>query len=128
VVPIIGRGTTLLQPIWVHDMVRCLTAILDGGDRFLGRVTTIGGPQQLTYEQIVETIISLLGVKRWRVHVPLAIMKPLVQLGELILPYPPITSAELTMLELDNVTERDAVNKQFGFDPLPLREGIDYVR
>lgn len=128
VVPIIGPGTTLLQPIWVHDVVRCLVAILDGGDKFMGRETTIGGPQQLTYEQIVETIISVLGVKRWRTHVPLTLMKPLVRLGERVLPYPPITSAELTMLAIDNVAEPDAVMKQFGFDPLPLREGIDYVR
>ncbi|TAK27184.1 MAG: NAD-dependent epimerase/dehydratase family protein [Chloroflexota bacterium] len=128
VVPIIGRGTTRLQPIWVHDVVRCLVAILDRGDSFLGRETTVGGPQQLTYEQIVDTIISVLDVKRWRVHVPLSIMKPLVRLGERVLPYPPITSAELGMLELDNIAAPDAVKEQFGFDPLPLREGIDYVR
>jgi NADH dehydrogenase len=41
---------------------------------------------------------------------------------------PPITKDELDALGLDNITNPDAVEKQFGFKPLPIREGLSYLQ
>jgi NADH dehydrogenase len=44
-----------------------------------------------------------------------------------ILKNPPITKGELKSLELDTITDLDAVEKQFGFKPLPLSKGLGFL-
>ncbi|MDP2953009.1 MAG: complex I NDUFA9 subunit family protein, partial [Chloroflexota bacterium] len=127
IVPIVGSGKTKFQMIWVEDTARCLAMVLED-DRTLGKTIPIGGPEHLSYEEIVDIIIQTLGARRLKVHVPLFVMRPMVWLMERFLSRPPITSGQLAMLALDNITELDAVERAFGFKPTPLREGIGYLR
>ena len=55
-------------------------------------------------------------------------MRPVVWLMERLLPQPPLTSQQLKMLDRDNITELDAVEKWFGFRPTPLGQEIGYIR
>lgn len=125
VVPIAGDGRSKFQPLWVEDLVSCIVASLDGGahDR---EIVEVGGPEQFTYEELVDEVMRELGVSRRKVHVPLALMKLLARLMG-VLPRPPVTVEQLKMLALDNVTEPDAVQKAFGFPPRRLADGIGYV-
>ncbi len=125
VVPIAGDGRSKFQPLWVEDLVSCIVASLDGGahDR---EIVEVGGPEQFTYEELVDEVMRELGVSRRKVHVPLALMKPLAAVMG-VLPRPPVTVEQLKMLALDNVTEPDAVQKAFGFPPRRLADGIGYV-
>ncbi len=41
---------------------------------------------------------------------------------ELALPRPPITRAAIGLFAFDNVTDRDAVERNFGFQPMSLRD------
>lgn len=126
-VPIIGSGRTRLQPIAVADTARCLAQALEEGAT-LGRSIDLGGPEHLTYEEMVDAIISALGRRRLKVHVPVALMRPAVWALERLLPRPPLTRGQLKMLNIDNVTQPEAVERAFGFKPLPFRQGLGYLR
>jgi len=127
VVPIAGDGKTRFQPIWVEDDVTCLAHCLKDGvhDR---EVLEIGGPEHLTYEEMVDLVMATLGTQRLKAHVPLFLMRPIVAVMEFALPKPPVTREQLKMLAIDNITALDAVERQFGFKPQPLAEGLDYLK
>jgi len=126
-VPIAGDGKTRFQPIWIEDVVTCLVECLRDGVHD-NAVVEIGGPEQLTYEEMVDLVARVLGKRRLKVHVPLFLMRPLVSLMEFALPKPPVTREQLKMLAIDNVTEADAVPRQFGFRPKRLADGLDHLK
>tara|TARA_B100000315_G_scaffold69103_1_gene62950 strand:+ start:574 stop:1461 length:888 start_codon:yes stop_codon:yes gene_type:complete len=124
--PIPGSGKTRFQPIWVEDTVSCVLQALKGEKS--GQTCELGGPEHLTYEQILDAVIDTLGAKCIKVHLPLPLMRLAVMVMEKILSSPSVTSGELKQLEVDNVTDLNAVERQFGFKPLALSQGLGYLK
>lgn len=77
VVPIIGNGQTRFQVLDVRDVVRCVLQIIAEG-RFSRKLLSIGGPEALRYEEIVERVLAALGVRKPKVRVPRRLMRWLV--------------------------------------------------
>ena len=125
-VPIIGSGKTRFQPIWVEDVADCIVRAL-GNQDLAGRLIEVGGPEQYTYEELVDLVMDTLNIHRPKVHVPVAFMRPAVALMPLVYRDPPITSGQLAMINLDSVAEPDVVQRVFGFQPARLRDKLGYV-
>jgi nucleoside-diphosphate-sugar epimerase len=126
VVPVVGDGRALFQPIAVADLARIVTLCIERGPS--GAIHEVGGPDQLTYEQIIDIIKAETGRHRRNVHVPVGAMLPLATLFEKVLPNPPVTPGQLRLLEKQNVTRPDAVVSQFGFAPLSFADNCEYLQ
>ena len=126
-VPVAGTGKTRFQPIWVEDLVTCIVACVEE-DAHCGEVLEVGGPEHLSYDQMVDIVKEALGKSRVKLHVPLSVMRPLARVMEWALTKPPVTREQLKMLSLDNVTGTDAVMKSFGVQPRRLADTLDYIR
>ena len=87
VTPIIGSGKTAFQPIHVEDAARCATLALRN-EKLLGQVLEVGGPDRLSYREIVNAIIRSLGVRRIKARVPVGLMKLAAPLLGVIAPPP----------------------------------------
>jgi NADH dehydrogenase len=127
VVPVIGTGRNRFQPIHVEDVARCLVLAMGRGD-LKGKTVEIGGPEQLSYNEIVGLLASTLQKRRFRFHVPSQLVWPNVMLMQKLLPKPPLNTEELRMLSIRNVAELDTVEKVFGFKPRPVGDNIDFVK
>ena len=127
VVPVAGDGKTKFQPLWVEDLVTCIVACLDE-DAHGGQTLEVGGPEHLTYEDILDIVKEALGKSRLKAHVPLAVMRPLAQMMEWVLPKPPVTRDQLKMLALDNIAETDSMMRSFGVQPRRLADSLDYIK
>lgn len=127
VVPIVGDGRTSFQPIAVEDTARIVVECVERGpDR---RVHDIGGPDHLSYEEIIDIIRRELGVRRLKVHLPVVAMVPAAAVMERVFPRkPPITRGQLRLLEKHNITRLDAVPADFGFRPLAFAENCGYLQ
>ena len=55
------------------------------------------------------------------------LMRPLVWGLERLLSQPPVTLGMLAMLNRDNITDLDAVERIFGFKPTPLKADISHL-
>ena len=55
-----GDGSVQLQPLWVEDLTTCLTWALEDQDT-LDRTIDIGGPEYLTFQQIIDALMEALG-------------------------------------------------------------------
>ncbi len=125
-VPVISTGRNRLQPIWVDDVAQCIALSLSRHD--LQRHTLeLGGPEQLSYNEIVTIISRVMGKRRMRLHIPTWLMRINVAIMDLFMSRPPINSEMLKMLRVRNVAEVDTVEQTFGFTPTGLEEGIDFV-
>jgi NADH dehydrogenase len=115
VVPVVGDGRYLLQPVWIEDVAEAFAVAVERAD--LGGSYDIAGPEPLSWDRMLDELESALSVRRARVHVPL----PLVRVGALaglVLPeLAPITPEQLQMLLEGNVTSGNAIATAFGIMP-----------
>lgn len=126
VLPVPGTGETSFQPIWVGDVVTCLLRSLKT-EEALGRTIPIGGPEHLTLEEILDLILRCLRVRRHKVHVPLPLVAVALRSVSLLRPHARLGAGHLDLLQIGNITSPDAVKRAFGFQPMPLAEGIGYI-
>lgn len=125
-VPVVGSGRNRLQPIAAEDMARCIALAVDRAD-LKGKTVEVGGPHQLSYNEIVGIVARTMDKHVLRIHLPVWVMY-LVTVAMRLLPRPPVTTDQLRLLSIRNVAEPDVVEKTFGFTPRPLEGNIDYVR
>jgi NADH dehydrogenase len=120
-----GTGKTMLQPIWVGDVASCLLRALDD-DELLDRTIAIGGPQHLTYEEIADQVGKMMNLPLVKVHLSRCatgwVARVLEALGRN--PFPGYRHLEL--LDVGTITAPDAVKRIFGFQPMPVIEGVAY--
>jgi NADH dehydrogenase len=120
-----GTGQTMLQPIWVGDVASCVLRCLRD-EEVLDRTIPIGGPQHLTYEEIADQVAQMLNLPRARIHLSLRTVRWLARLLEGTGGSPFVGYRHLELLEVGTITAPDAVRRSFGFQPMPLTEGIAY--
>ncbi|MBX6351333.1 MAG: NAD(P)H-binding protein [Clostridia bacterium] len=122
-----GGGRTRLQPIAADDAARCVALSLAREDT-LSATIEIGGPEHLSYREVVERVLSALGWRRTLVPVPFGLVR-VASFAMQVLPDPPVTPAELAELARDGVTDLQAVAGRFGFRPQAMTpEALGYVR
>ena len=120
-VPVPGDGSVRLQLVWVEDVVRCIMQLAD--DNRPGQFP-IGGPDQLTYDEVLDTIGLGLGKRRVRkVHLPVPVFSAQARVMS-VLPNPPLTPAALELFASDNTTTVDAIEQQFNFHPRGFDEHV----
>ena len=117
--PISGSGAAEFQPIWAHDVARCVVADLDsdgGGD---SARYELAGPETLTYEQMGRLIARSVGRRRPTVNVPLNVVRLGLQgvrrfVGEAAF----ATWEEAELMEVPMVSQRgDADVRALGVEP-----------
>ena len=121
VMPVPGNGKLLLQMVWVEDVARCLVELVrDEGRR--NADYPVGGPEHLRYDEVLDLIGEAIGKKRVRkIHLPFGLVRTQARLMQ-VLPRPPVTPAALELLESDNATSLDSIQREFGFEPRSIRE------
>ena len=120
-----GTGKTLLQPIWVGDVVSCLVRALRD-DGVLDRTIPLGGPQHLSAEEIADQIAQMLNLPRVKIHLSGRVIGWAARLLEGLDRNPFVGYRHLELLEVGTITAPDAVRRTFGFQPMPLVEGVAY--
>ncbi len=129
VTPVIGDGNNMFQPIHLNDVAASFIRALDDPATTGGQTYELGGPEQLSYEEMLDEIGKALGKQKRKVHIPPSLMNIAVSImNPLPLIEPPVTKDQLKMLKLDNTTDANATPNLIGHDPTPFRGNIDYIQ
>lgn len=123
VIPIPGDGKSKLQPIYINDWTNCMLKVLASPDSFKG-IFEIGGPQQLTYNEIVKDLADVMKSKKTITHIPMGLMKFGALIAEKTIPFLPVSSEQLRLLETDNICDSHSVEKNFGFKPIKYKDAL----
>lgn len=105
-VPLVGKGTARLQPVYVGDVARAVVAVLaqPGTAR---SVFELGGPHVYTYREIVALVLREIDRRKPVIGLPAGLMKLGGFFAE-FLPVPPITRDQADLLTRDNVVSASA--------------------
>lgn len=122
VVPVLGSGRSRFMPVHLDDVFNAVHQTLQRDD-VLGATYEIGGPDVVTYDEMMAAVAEVLRLKRWAVHVPLPVAWGMVRLFAL-LPNPPITLDEFESLLRDNVCDNTKVRQTFHLSLRPLRVAL----
>lgn len=118
VVPVMGAGEGLLQPIAVEQVAAAFAGALEG-PASVGRVYDLAGPERLTFNQVLDAILAAQGRRRLKLHLPLPLARVPAALLERLFPAllrrpPPLNRDQLLMLAEDNIGEPAAADRDFG--------------
>jgi len=125
-VPVMGPGNGRLQPVWLEDVATCFVRALEKQEA-VGKAYDLGGPKQYTFNELLDAVAGLVGKKSRRVHIPLSVARPAAAAMELLLPKPPITRDQITMLEQSNICDISSMTDELGVEPSALEDAFpDY--
>jgi uncharacterized protein YbjT (DUF2867 family) len=119
VYPMPAGGRTRFQPLAIEDLATCIVRSLRGDQ--IGAALDIGGPDVLTFSDVVRTVMTVLGKKRRMVSVPVWAARPFA-LVQGLRKEPLVTNQQLDMVVLDNTCAPDSVEEAFGFRPVRMAD------
>ncbi|MBI5575526.1 MAG: complex I NDUFA9 subunit family protein [Deltaproteobacteria bacterium] len=116
--PVPGNGEYLMQPVFVGDVAKGFA------DSFLrpeteGRSFDVGGPERLSYNELLDRVAAGKGRRARKVHVPLSILRPVVRRMQRYGKFP-LTTDQLEMLLAGNVCDSGPFYSAYDFAPFPL--------
>jgi NADH dehydrogenase len=130
VVPVSGRGQALCQPIWAEDVADCAMAVLrddrsQGGNHAPRNGASseryeLAGPETLSYDDVIRTVLSASGRERPLLHVPTPVVSRTLRAfehvaGESV----PVTWDEAELLEANLIAKDGTADAQaLGATPL----------
>jgi NADH dehydrogenase len=105
--PLIGGGTTRMQPVYVGDVATAIADAVDGKAK-AGATYELGGPELLTMREIMETILKITDRDRMLLSLPFGLAK----LQSVFLQFAPgalkLTPDQVELLRNDNVVSEAA--------------------
>lgn len=120
ILPAVGGGHTKFQPVFVADVAQAALKALSLPE-VPGRTYELGGPEVMTFRQILEWLLSVLGRDRMIVNVPFAIADLQASVLQQ-LPSPLLTRDQVLQLRSDNVVAPDAEGlAELGVAPTPMQ-------
>jgi NADH dehydrogenase len=119
VYPMVARGRNRFQPLWIEDLARGIVACLRGAAE--NQTLDLGGPEVLTFSDIVNLVMDALGKRRRTVSLPVWAARPFAAVQGLRRE-PLVTNQQLDMVVLDNTCALDSVERAFGFRPKRMVE------
>ncbi len=120
------EGSSLLQPIWVEDLATVMTWSLDMSQT-INETIKIGGPEYLSFKEICEIIIGLLGIKRQFVNVKPVILNRFTEILEIIFPNFPTSVFWLDYLATNRTTNLDTLPSMFHLLPARMSYRLGYL-
>ncbi len=119
--PLIGGGTTKLQPVYVDDVADSVCQALENTDS-LGKVYELGGPQVYSFKELLQLMLKEMRVKRLLAPIPYPIASLIGLGGEIFgaLPFvePFLTRDQVQLLKRDNVvSDKVGTIEDFGVTP-----------
>jgi NADH dehydrogenase len=125
--PLPSKGSTLVQPLWVEDLVTCLTWALDEPET-VGRTYELGGSEYLSLRQVAETVMRASGQRRLLVSWPTQLMRLLTLTMESFFPNFPASIFWLDYLAVNRTCPVDTIPRVFGLMPALFANRLDYLR
>lgn len=126
ILPVIGSGRHLLQPIARDDlMLACIRALEQ--PVAIGQTYDAVGPQRLRLVDLQDLIMRLVSVRHLRLHSPLLFARTIAPLFERIGTPPLLTRDQLVLLNEDNIGDPVPLSHDLGLQLTPPTKALSYL-
>ncbi len=122
-----GTGEVRLQPLWIEDLVTCLTWALEDPET-VNHMYEIGGPEYFSFNQILEVVFEKLRIRRSLVNVRPPYLRALTVIFESFFPNLPISVYWLDYLAANRTCALDAIPRTFNLMPGRFAQHLEHLQ
>ena len=123
-----GRGEVVIHPIYIDDLVMAICRSLESPDS-VDQTIEIGGPEYMTLDDMVRTVMRVSGMKRLIFPVPPYVLRWLTTVWSSVLPRSLITSQWLDILATNRTARLGSIFDHFGIRPRRFEDTLlTYMR
>ncbi|MGD0708736.1 MAG: NAD(P)H-binding protein [Anaerolineaceae bacterium] len=119
-------GTAVLQPLWIEDLVTCLSWALED-PQTVNKIYQIGGCEYLQYREVIEIILRKTSSKRMLLSISPPFLRMLTLFAEQMLRNFPISIFWLDYLATDRTCALDSLPRLMGLMPARFSQQIDFL-
>ncbi len=127
VFPIPGDAATMLQPLWVEDLVTCLVDALDD-PATRNQVFEIGGPEFLSLRTVVQLVMQETGIQRLLLSTRPPYLRAAARALQRLLPRPPVNDLWLDHFAVSRMAELSTLPRVFGLQPSRMELRLGHLR
>ena len=122
-----GGDATLIQPIWVEDLITALRLCMDD-DTTLNQTIYTGGIETFTFREVLELVMQTIRKKKRIIPVQASILRQIYIANEQWFPKRIPMYFWLDYMAEDRITALDILPREFGLMPTRMTQNIDYLR
>lgn len=123
-----GRGEVVLHPIYIDDIVTAILRSLDVIDT-VDNVIEVGGPEYITLEDLIRTVMRVTGIRRLIIGVPPYVLRWTTAITVRVMPRSLITPQWLDILAANRTARLGNVFQYFGIHPRRFEDTLlTYMR
>jgi NADH dehydrogenase len=124
--PVPAGGRTVVQPVWVEDLVTCIIWAIQN-ENTVNQQYEIGGSEFFTLQQIIEIIMDVTRRRRYLLPLSPITLRALTVFLESVLPNFPVSSLWLDYFAVNRTTAVDSMPRYFGLMPARFTYRLDYL-
>lgn len=118
-------GSSLVQPLWINDVISCLLLALENED-FVQQTISIGGLDLLTFRQVIDLVMVRTGIHRRVLSLSPANLRILALFMDQFTRFP-VSIFWLDYLSANRTTQLDSVPRTFGIMPSRFHTKLDFL-
>ena len=124
-VPKLGVRPQRIRPVYVKDIALSVQRAFasDGDEGVWDRTFEVGGPDVMTMDEVIKTLLDVLGKKRPIVPIPTLLAK-IATAPLSLLPTPPMNPTGVEFAVQDGLVDTTDLEKILDVHPVGLREGL----
>ena len=120
ILPLIGGGKTKFAPIYVGDVAQAIVKALELNNS-LPKIYELGGPENYSFRQLMEILLSEIKKKRFLIAIPFGFAKFQSYFLQMI-PNPLLTPDQVELLKHNNIVSGDHPTlKDLGISGTPIQ-------
>lgn len=123
IIPILGSGQFLQQPVYVNDVAKAVAQTLTACCT-VRKCYNIPGATAHTYDEVIDIVAELLGRSVRKVHLPAGLVMAGLNIAEKCRIRLPIKAEQVARLNEDKSFNKSEATEGFGYNPISFREGI----
>jgi len=121
--PVIGKGNGLMQPIYAHDLAKVILSAYINEEVCRFKEYNVAGKEPISYINLLRSIASALGKKRYFIHIPYSLALLVGRIGDII-PNGLIDYEKVQRLLEDKNFDYSEATRDFRFQPLAFEDGV----
>lgn len=121
-----SEGRSLIQPLWVEDLVTCLLWALQNPE-MVNQTYEIGGGEYFTLRQVVEQIMNITHTRRLVVRLSPPWMRALLVMLDNFIPNFSVSTYWLDYVAVNRTCPVDNMPRIFGLMPARFAYRLDYL-
>ena len=125
--PLPAKGKTLIQPLWVEDLVTCLVWALDKPET-VNQVYEVGGSEYFSIAQIAGMVMEVTRQPRLLVSWPIPLLRALTVTIEAAFPRFPASVFWVDYLAVNRTCPVSTIPQVFGLMPARISSRLDHLR